>query len=189
MNSDWVQVNELIEYHNRFTETAEFTRYFPSCEPLQNITTRRNPLAPTSTPPASPSTPPLSLPKSPAAPPAPPPKPPPPPGPPPPPHSSRKSHSDSPHRNAVLKSVLSLSFSSDINVVYLVEIKSAEGVHFATKVIGLGWVSMEFIGVCRINWGNGIDGVGFGFRTGCRSGCRHGGIGSMGLGEREAVAA
>ncbi|GAB2225843.1 hypothetical protein Drorol1_Dr00021612 [Drosera rotundifolia] len=188
MNSDWVQVNELIEYHNRFTETAEFTRYFPSCEPLQNITTRRNPLAPTSTPPASPSTPPLSLPKSPAAPPAPPPKPPPPPGPPPPPHSSAN-HTPIPHWNAVLKSVLSLSFSSDINVVYLVEIKSAEGVHFATKVIGLGWVSMEFIGVCRINWGNGIDGVGFGFRTGCRSGCRHGGIGSMGLGEREAVAA
>ncbi|GAB2210458.1 hypothetical protein Droror1_Dr00015724 [Drosera rotundifolia] len=96
-----------------------------------------------------------------------------------------KSHSDSPHWNAVLKSVLSLSFSDDIGIVYLVEIKSAEGVHFATKVIGLGWVSMEFIGVCRIDWGNGIDGVGFGFR----SGCRHGGMGSMGLGEREAVAA
>ncbi|GAB2259198.1 hypothetical protein Droror1_Dr00027338 [Drosera rotundifolia] len=102
---------------------------------------------------------------------------------------SCKSHSDSPHWNAVFKSVPSLSFSGDIGAVYLAEIKSAEGVHFAAKMMGLGWVSMEFIGACRIDWGNGIDGIGFGFRSGCRSGCRHGGMGSMGLGEWEAVAA
>ncbi|GAB2236168.1 hypothetical protein Droror1_Dr00027907 [Drosera rotundifolia] len=100
-----------------------------------------------------------------------------------------KSHSDSPHWNAVLKSVPSLSFFDDIDVVYLAEIKSAEGVHFAAKMMGLGWVSMEFIGACRIDWENEIDGVGFGFWSGCRSGCRHGGMGSMGLGEREAMAA
>ncbi|GAB2234846.1 hypothetical protein Drorol1_Dr00004113 [Drosera rotundifolia] len=56
-----------------------------------------------------------------------------------------KSHSDSPHWNAVLKSVPSLSFSDlrflfrlgsgDIGAVYLAEIKSAEGVHFAAKVM------------------------------------------------------
>ncbi|GAB2225330.1 hypothetical protein Droror1_Dr00006122 [Drosera rotundifolia] len=102
---------------------------------------------------------------------------------------SCKSHSDSPHWNAVLKSIPSLSFFGDIGVVYLVEIKSAEGVHFEVKMIGLRWVSMEFIGACRIDWRNGIDGIGFGFRSGCRNGCRHGGMGSMGLGEWEAVAA
>ncbi|GAB2216433.1 hypothetical protein Droror1_Dr00024206 [Drosera rotundifolia] len=46
-----------------------------------------------------------------------------------------KSHSDSPHWNAILKSVPSLSFSGDIDAVYLVEIKFAEGLHFVAKVM------------------------------------------------------